>query len=313
MSATVGWYLLAFLPELEEGINPLEVGGQSVIAIRCGGEVTVFDATCPHRGANLGYGGKLDRDCIVCPFHGKRIKLGGDGQRRLTVGQHYVTQAGEAVFVRIGDDPSIDRGFEVAIKEAARTHQIVAATVTTTRIDAEFIVENAFDVDHFFAVHNVPRIQGMKVTLGESGELTIDGEFRTAASPFTDDAEEAIARQQANPNEQISYTSVNRFYARAYSPHVVLTEFGDPSNASVVITGAVPLKTGGCQARVAIGVKPNQLAAMPFLIAGAEKALAQDVVVWDHMDLAAPERLDARDSAVIAFRMFCNNFSESTS
>lgn len=81
MSATVGWYLLAFLPELEEGINPLEVGGQSVIAIRCGGEVTVFDATCPHRGANLGYGGKLDRDCIVCPFHGKRIKLGGDAQK----------------------------------------------------------------------------------------------------------------------------------------------------------------------------------------------------------------------------------------
>lgn len=35
------------------------------------GEVHVFDAYCPHMGANLGVGGTvLPGDCLQCPFHG---------------------------------------------------------------------------------------------------------------------------------------------------------------------------------------------------------------------------------------------------
>jgi nitrite reductase/ring-hydroxylating ferredoxin subunit len=34
------------------------------------GELRVFDAFCPHQGAHLGHGGKMDDDCLRCPFHG---------------------------------------------------------------------------------------------------------------------------------------------------------------------------------------------------------------------------------------------------
>lgn len=34
------------------------------------GELRVFDAFCPHQGAHLGHGGRLDNDCLRCPFHG---------------------------------------------------------------------------------------------------------------------------------------------------------------------------------------------------------------------------------------------------
>lgn len=33
------------------------------------GEAVVFDAYCPHLGANLGIGGQVKGDCIECPFH----------------------------------------------------------------------------------------------------------------------------------------------------------------------------------------------------------------------------------------------------
>lgn len=29
----------------------------------------IFDAYCPHLGANLGVGGIVKGDCIECPFH----------------------------------------------------------------------------------------------------------------------------------------------------------------------------------------------------------------------------------------------------
>ena len=42
------------------------------------GAARVLDAYCPHLGAHLGYGGKVEDDCIRCPFHAWRFD--GDGR-----------------------------------------------------------------------------------------------------------------------------------------------------------------------------------------------------------------------------------------
>lgn len=310
MTIRTGWYLLTFLSELEQGVSPLEIGDRALIAVRSGDDVRVYDGVCPHRGAHLGYGGVMRGECVVCPFHGKSVHLGGSG--RLSVDQHYVVRAGDAVFLRVGNDPQSDRGFEQAIKQAATTHTFVAGTVCTADVAAEYIVENAFDVDHFTAVHNVPRITGMDVSTGDCGELCIDGEFRTAVSPWGSDAEFAAARRRVVEAGAMDYSSTSRFYARAYSPHVVLTELGDASVSSVVVTGAVPLRDGRCQARVVIGLQPSQERALPALVAGAKKAMAEDLVIWDHLDVTAPPQYDARDEPVLAYRRFAAEFGDLT-
>lgn len=47
------------------------VGDQEVVATRLDdGKVSVFDAFCPHQGAHLGHGGRLENGCLRCPFHG---------------------------------------------------------------------------------------------------------------------------------------------------------------------------------------------------------------------------------------------------
>ncbi len=303
-----GWYLLAFIDELAPGLNPVDVGPHALIAIRDGQDVRVFDGRCPHRGAHLAFGGVLDRGCVICPFHAKAIRL-GEPDRRLGVRQHPVAQAGAAVFVRIGSEPAHDRGFEVAIKQIEASYQVLPATRCVTRVPPEMVVENAFDVDHFFAVHKVPRMHGMDVSVGDAGELIIDGEFRTATAPWGGPGDREEARRRGALAGSVDYAVTSRFLARAYSPGVVVTHFGDQANASVVITGAVPLAGGGAVARVAVGVVPGQEDQLPGLVTGAQKALREDVAVWDHLDVAGPERLDARDKPVLAFRQFCTEFT----
>ena len=41
------------------------------------GRAVVMDAYCPHLGAHLAYGGKVDGECIDCPFHGWRFNREG--------------------------------------------------------------------------------------------------------------------------------------------------------------------------------------------------------------------------------------------
>ena len=47
------------------------------------GEVAVLDAFCPHMGAHLGHGGKVEGGGLVCPFHA--WKFDGAGKSALPV------------------------------------------------------------------------------------------------------------------------------------------------------------------------------------------------------------------------------------
>lgn len=286
-----GWFLLALEEELTEELTPLRLGNRSLIAVREGERIRVFDGACPHRGAHLGYGGKLDGGCVICPFHGKRISL-GESTRRWSVGELRTERAGAALFVKLSDGPGDDRGFQQAIKQVAADLTVVGAVIQPVAVPAEYVVENAFDAEHFRSVHLVPAVRGMRATLGEHGELVIEGEFRTKAPPW-------------EKERRLDFAS--RFVARAFSPHLVVTELGGEQAPYTIITGAIPREKGSV-GRVAIGVRPDQADALPALIHGARYAFDQDRVVWDHLDVDAPQRLDAGDAPVIAFRQFCASF-----
>lgn len=67
-----GWFQVAYSDELEAGkAEPLHYFGQDFVLFRGeDGVARIFDAFCPHLGAHLGYGGKVDGNSIRCPFHG---------------------------------------------------------------------------------------------------------------------------------------------------------------------------------------------------------------------------------------------------
>ena len=301
-----GWYLAAFRSELDQEVTPLDIGDRRLVAVREDDRVRVFDATCPHRGAHLGHGGRREGDCLVCPFHGRRIGLGDSG-RHLSVAEHQVLRWGEAVFVRLSRDPAGDRGFERALKEWEGPYPLVPAVVLPVSVAPEFVVENAFDTDHFKAVHKVSGTRGMAARDGDGGELVVEGEFLMLTSPWQDERVKEQVRWETIRTNTVRWGYRPRFLARAFSPGLVVTEFGPPDEVHVIVTASVPTATG-CVARVAVGVRDGQRNALPSLIAGSGKALAEDKLVWDHLDPAAPARYDARDAPVLAFRAFCAGF-----
>ncbi|ARF79261.1 hypothetical protein B6264_10335 [Kitasatospora aureofaciens] len=311
MTVHRGWYLLAFRSELADEITPLAIGPRRLIALREDERLRVLDASCPHRGAHLGYGGRREGDCVVCPFHGKRIGL-GDSSKHWSVAEHQVLEWGDAVFVRLSDDPAGDRGFEQSLKGWKTDYPLVAAVSLPVDVPSEYVVENAFDPDHFKAVHGVPGNQGMATRIGEHGELVIEGQFLMQASPWQDARRLEEIRWEAVRTGRVRWDFKPRFHAQAFSPNVVVTEFGPESERQVIVTGSVPSAGGGCTARVAIGVREHQRAALPALLGGSEKALAEDKVVWEHLDHAMTPRYDARDAPVLAFRRFCADFSGGT-
>ncbi|MFF9645193.1 Rieske 2Fe-2S domain-containing protein [Kitasatospora aureofaciens] len=308
MTVHHGWYLLAFRSELADEITPLAIWPRRLIVLREDERLRVFDASCPHRGAHLGYGGRREGDCVVCPFHGKRIGL-GDSSKHWSVAEHQVLEWGDAVFVRLSDDPAGDRGFEQSLKGWKTDYPLVAAVSLPVDVPSEYVVENAFDPDHFKAVHGVPGNQGMATRIGEHGELVIEGQFLMQASPWQDARRLEEIRWEAVRTGRVRWDFKPRFHAQAFSPNVVVTEFGPESERQVIVTGSVPSADGGCTARVAIGVREHQRAALPALLGGSEKALAEDKVVWEHLDHAMTPRYDARDAPVLAFRQFCADFS----
>jgi phenylpropionate dioxygenase-like ring-hydroxylating dioxygenase large terminal subunit len=74
-----GWYGIAFSQDLAVGqVKPVHYFGRDMVVFRTeSGEAKVLDAFCPHLGAHLGHGGKVDGESIACPFHGWQFNGAG--------------------------------------------------------------------------------------------------------------------------------------------------------------------------------------------------------------------------------------------
>lgn len=100
------WVGLAPQKTLAVGkVYPFTVAGEELVAYRMeNGELRVFEAHCPHHGAHLGHGGRLEEGCLTCPFHhftfdpdGRWIGSRPDGRPKPLMGL-------EPVEHRISDD-----------------------------------------------------------------------------------------------------------------------------------------------------------------------------------------------------------------
>jgi nitrite reductase/ring-hydroxylating ferredoxin subunit len=67
-----GWFALAFSTELARGqmVRARFFGRELVLFRGKGGRAVAMDAYCPHMGAHMGYGGRVEGDALRCPFHG---------------------------------------------------------------------------------------------------------------------------------------------------------------------------------------------------------------------------------------------------
>lgn len=78
-----GWFQIAWSAEIPPGgVKPLTYFGHELVAFRTStGHLAVLDAHCRHLGAHLGYGGRVDGDCVICPYHGWEWDVEGTNAR----------------------------------------------------------------------------------------------------------------------------------------------------------------------------------------------------------------------------------------
>ena len=74
-----GWFPVGLTTEVATGeIKSVHYFGRQMIVYRGeDGVARISDAYCPHLGADIGVGGKVEDNCVRCPFHA--WKFGPDG------------------------------------------------------------------------------------------------------------------------------------------------------------------------------------------------------------------------------------------
>jgi phenylpropionate dioxygenase-like ring-hydroxylating dioxygenase large terminal subunit len=66
-----GWFFVGYSADLKTGdVRNVQYFGQEWVQFRAeNGDAGMVDPYCPHLGAHMGHGGKVDGDSLRCPFH----------------------------------------------------------------------------------------------------------------------------------------------------------------------------------------------------------------------------------------------------
>jgi phenylpropionate dioxygenase-like ring-hydroxylating dioxygenase large terminal subunit len=294
-----GWYLVAFENELAGSITAGNIGDMPLMLVCDGDRIRAFDAICPHRGANLAIGGRLDASTIICPFHGKRIFLGEQNGACYHVREYPVLGYGGMFFVRYSNNH--ENGLEALLQRLAEDHVFIPCYALPMRVQADVVTENAFDETHFKPVHGIRNESYFTVRHGEEGTLIAETSFELPVNQW----------QLGSGGSATVHVS---FTAYAFSPHLVASHLGG-DHAYWTITGATPTPAGGCIVRFGLAVPsgrgsgqtPSQ-ERIQYLARQSRGGIEQDQVVWENLHRLAKPRYGPEDAAVIQFRNYCERF-----
>lgn len=297
-----GWHQLAFERELSSDITATSVGRVPLILVKTPNGFRTFDAVCPHRGAHLAFGGRLEGEAIVCPFHGRPIGLGQCSREDYRVREYRTLAVSGLIFVLMSERH--ENGFGDFMRGLDESHYFVPGFTLHTRALPEVVMENAFDSRHFKYVHGLKDEPELRLRPGAGGELAIEADFLTN-----------------NPNvwqagrEDGSMVNT-RFFARVFSPGVCVTELGDESNPYVLVTAATPTSEGKCIIRVSVAAAAGPGGAAPSeqmiraLLRDSKISFEQDLVIWENLSTKSPIRFAKDDGLMITYHKFCRRFAE---
>ncbi|XP_039229577.1 cholesterol 7-desaturase nvd [Drosophila yakuba] len=161
-----GWYGILKSSQLKAGeATCVSCLGEDLVIFRTQKDnVFILDAYCPHLGANLGIGGRVVDDCVICPFHQWSFR-GTDG---LCINIPYSTSVPKGSRVKKWISQEVD-GFIFIWYHAEPTELPWDLPSPMGEVDNKFIYhghnefyinchiqeipENGADIAHFNAIH----------------------------------------------------------------------------------------------------------------------------------------------------------------
>ncbi len=185
-----GWFAIARVGEIAPGeVRALRYFGMDLVAwAGSDGSVHVSEAYCPHLGAHLAVGGKVDGEHIVCPFHawkfdgvsGRCVEIPYATSERIparaALRTFQIVERNGLVFAwhhLDGGDPF----FEVPVVAEFDSPEWLASIMIDFHIatSCQEMAENNHDFAHFQYVHGTESIP--------QGEEFVEGTYKRVKSP----------------------------------------------------------------------------------------------------------------------------------
>jgi len=260
-----GWYLVSWSADIEPGaVQPLRYFGKDYVLFRGeGGQAMLLDAHCPHLGAHLGYGGRVENNDIVCPFHAWRFGASGRCTEvpyasrippRAAVRAYPVREHSGMVLGYFGPQGS-EPDYEVPVIEELddpawtpleRAHIAIAT-------HPREVIENIADLAHFLPVHN---------TRIDDFEVIIDGPRATQRS---------LGHGRNLKGERIPVDSV----ATYHGPAIQFTRLGWAYDM-VLINAHIPIEQNKLLLRFGVSLRVGEGVTLPPAVLDAHVAAARD-------------------------------------
>ena len=148
------WFAVDASQTIGEVPRRYRVGGRELVAWRDRGELLFAPNACPHMGASLAQG-RVERGCIICPWHGLALgKAGHGGWRPLPAHDDGVLS-----WVRLAGGPEAPTPAPI-LAERPR-HFIAGAIRVEARCEPEDVIANRLDPWHgvHFHPHSFSRLE----------------------------------------------------------------------------------------------------------------------------------------------------------
>jgi nitrite reductase/ring-hydroxylating ferredoxin subunit len=295
-----GWFTVARLDEVPlDPVSTHRLFGRDLVLWQADGERRLVDAHCPHLGAHLGVGGRVEGDCLVCPFHEWSYGLDGTNvaipyadkpNRKARLRGYPLAERNGSLLAWYHPDPTIEPLYDVPSligPEAVLVHRFDRELATVW----QEIAENSVDMAHFVSVHGTAQMASV-------GEMTVDGPFRTVRSEQT----------FSSSKGELPATLTSRSLG-AGQGHVEFELFG---HTVIAVSSTTPVEDERCLQRFTFYTDGSDVAARiaPGFAAEVERQFDQDIPIWETKAYLPVPALAPSEKPVTEFRRWAAQFYE---
>ena len=313
-----GWYALAFSHELRPGaVRAVPFMGEERVLFRtAGGAACAMDAYCPHLGAHLGHGGRIEGETIRCPFHGFQYDVQGRcvstpyGKRIPSQARVPVLPLREThgLILAFHDAHGRAPAWEVPALDEAGWSPLLT-TATTLRGHPQETTENSVDVGHFAVVHGYGGVETLK-------EARVDGSYLNARYAMVHG--KTFLGRRVRAEFEVHVHGLGYSFVEATVPalglslrHFVLATPTDGENIVLRLALSLHGDTRPQRIHPLLGLLPRDLVnriVARKAFAGFTRDAQQDFVIWQHKRYVQPPILAEGDGPVARYRHWARQF-----
>ena len=308
-----GWYAVAYSKDLEaKDVKPVHFFDQELVLFRTeSGQAQLMEPFCPHLGAHLGHGGKVEGESIACPFHGWQLGCKGEitsipyaknMPKRATEGSclhSFPMQERNRMIWAWYHPEKADPLFDIV--DVAEFSDPEWSELITFDWEVNTCLqetgENAVDIAHFVYVHGTEDMPHASVEL--------DGYYRTTdmrAKSFAIDEEGNIDTEKFEDMHLVS---------KNYGPGMATQVFARAFK-TVMMATMIPISSDRIIMRFAF-TKPNDISEQfnmftDVLIQELVDQVGHDIPIWEHKIFRPDPILCDGDGPIAKYRKWFKRF-----